>query len=170
MNMEVYGTNECGSSNIRMQQILDENVERVVVLVLGVVCVADLKLSTVADGDGLLRLAALRTEWFNLLDHIHTFDDGTEYNVTVVQPWGLHGGNEELGTVGVWSGVGLLSHNKNQKKSEERTIWLEKLGKNWNQKFEVKKPQKSEGAILTMDKMPGPVCFKLKFSSSNLFP
>lgn len=43
---------------------------------------------------------------FNLPDNIHALNNGAKDNVTVVQPRGLHGGNEELGSIGVGSGVG----------------------------------------------------------------
>jgi hypothetical protein len=66
---------------------------------------SDLELATVADGDvlrGLARLAAIR---LNLLNNIHALNDGAEDNMTVVQPRGLHGGDEELRSIGVGTGV-----------------------------------------------------------------
>lgn len=65
------------------------------------------QLTTVLDGDGLLWFPALAAKGFNLLDNIHTFDYVTEHNVTVVKPGCLHGCNEELGTVCVWTSIGL---------------------------------------------------------------
>jgi len=52
--------------------------------------------ATVSDRNGLLCFSALATEAFNLLNNIHAFNDGTEDDVTVVQPRCFHGCNEEL--------------------------------------------------------------------------
>lgn len=82
-----------------------------------------LKLSTAGNGNGLLRFAALGTKWFNLLDDIHTFDDGTENDMTVIQPWGFHGCNEELRTVCVWSSVCLI--DKSAKKGPNLLSFIE---------------------------------------------
>jgi len=48
----------------------------------------------------------LGAEGFDLLDDVHTLDDLAENDVLAVQPRGLGGAQEELGTVGVGSGVG----------------------------------------------------------------
>lgn len=48
---------------------------------------------------------ATRTQRFNLLDNIVTFDDFTKDNVLTVQPWAWNSGDEKLGTVGVWTSV-----------------------------------------------------------------
>ncbi len=47
-----------------------------------------------------------RTHGLDLLDDVVTFGDFTEDYVLAVQPWAWHGGDEELGAVGVWTGVG----------------------------------------------------------------
>lgn len=65
------------------------------------------QLTAVGDNDLLVRFSALGTITFNLLDHIHTFNDGTEDDMTVVQPGSFHGRNEELWAIRVWSSVGL---------------------------------------------------------------
>lgn len=43
---------------------------------------------------------------FNCGNDIHTLDNFTEHNVTVVQPWGQHGGDEELRSIGILASVG----------------------------------------------------------------
>lgn len=67
---------------------------------------SDLELATVADGDVLRWLARLAAKRLNLLNNIHALNDGSEDNMTVIQPRGLHGGDEELRSVGVGTGVG----------------------------------------------------------------
>lgn len=52
--------------------------------------------ATVSDRNGLLCFSTLATQAFNLLDNFHAFNDGTEDNVTVIQPRCFHGCNEEL--------------------------------------------------------------------------
>jgi len=71
--------------------------------------------------------ARLGSKGFNLLDDIHALNDGAKDDVLAVEPRGLGSAQEELGAVGVGTG-------------------------------------------LAMDKTPGPVCFREKFSSSNLLP
>jgi hypothetical protein len=63
-------------------------------------------LAAVGDDDLLGGLAALGAERFDLLADVHAFDDLTENDVFAVQPRGLGGADEELGAVGVGSGVG----------------------------------------------------------------
>lgn len=66
----------------------------------------NLQLATVRNDDllgGFTGLVAIR---FDFSDNIHALDNGAKDNVTVIQPRGLHGGNKELGSVGVGSGVG----------------------------------------------------------------
>lgn len=58
-------------------------------------------MAAIADHDLLGRFARLRTERLQFLNDIHALDDGPENDVPVVQPGGLHGGDKELGTVGV---------------------------------------------------------------------
>lgn len=67
---------------------------------------SNLQLSTVGYDDLLgsfSRLVAIR---FDFSDNIHALDNSAKDNMTVVQPGGLHGGDEELGTVCVGSSVG----------------------------------------------------------------
>lgn len=66
----------------------------------------NLQLATVGNNDLLGGFSGLVAIRFDFSDHIHALDDGAKDNVTVVQPGGLHGGYEELGSVGVGSGVG----------------------------------------------------------------
>jgi len=42
----------------------------------------------------------------NLLDDLLTFSDLAEDDVLAIQPWTWNGGDEELGSVGVWTSVG----------------------------------------------------------------
>ena len=46
------------------------------------------------------------TKALDLLDYIHTLDHLSEDHVLAIQPLGLGGTQEKLGTVGVGSGVG----------------------------------------------------------------
>ena len=45
-----------------------------------------LQLTAVSNDDLLGGLAALRAEWLDLLDDVHTLDDTTENDVLTVQP------------------------------------------------------------------------------------
>lgn len=65
-----------------------------------------LELAAVGDDDFFASLAALGSVRFDLLDDIHALNDIAEDDVTVVQPAGLNGSDEELGTVCVRSSVG----------------------------------------------------------------
>lgn len=64
------------------------------------------QLAGIGDDHSLVGLAGLAAPGLDLLDHVHALDDGAEHNVTVVQPRCLHGGDEELRSVGVGTGVG----------------------------------------------------------------
>lgn len=66
----------------------------------------NLQLSAVSNNDLLARLARLAAESLDGLDHVHALDDGAEHDVARVQPGGLDGADEELGAVGVGTGVG----------------------------------------------------------------
>lgn len=66
----------------------------------------DLELARVGDGDVLRGLARLASVRLDLLDDVHAFDDGSENDVTVVQPRSFDSRDEELRAVGVGSGVG----------------------------------------------------------------
>src|SRR5699024_7757584 len=58
------------------------------------------------DSDALASLARLRAVALDLLDDFHAIDDGSEDDVLAIQPGSLHGGDEELGSVGVGSSIG----------------------------------------------------------------
>lgn len=62
-------------------------------------------LATVGNGDGLRGLARLAAPSLNLLDDVHALDNGSEHNMTIIQPASLHGCDEELRTVGVWASI-----------------------------------------------------------------
>lgn len=66
----------------------------------------DLQLSAVGDHDLLGGLARLAAEALDRLDDLQTLDNLAEDDVTLVQPGGLHGADEELGAVRVGTGVG----------------------------------------------------------------
>lgn len=55
------------------------------------------------SGSGGTRVGTVRLD---RLDNVETVSNLTEHNVLAVQPWGGNGGDEELGTVGVWTSVG----------------------------------------------------------------
>lgn len=82
------------------------------------------------------------SETFDGLDNFHSFDNSSEDDVLVVEPFGLDGAQEELRSIGVGSSVGLISQKLNKKNKLK----------------------------ITMDRTPGPVCFSLKFSSGNFSP
>lgn len=58
------------------------------------------------NGDGALGLAGAGSLPLNGLDNVKTLGDLTEHDVLSIEPRGDDGGDEELGAVGVWSGVG----------------------------------------------------------------
>ena len=63
-------------------------------------------LTTGRDFDILNRLvSSVGVNTLNIVNNIHTLKDLTEDNVLAVQPGGDNSGNEELGTVGVLTGV-----------------------------------------------------------------
>lgn len=66
----------------------------------------NLQLTTVGDHNLLGGLAGLVSVGFNLADDVHTFDDTAENDVAVIEPGGFHGGDEELGSVGVRASIG----------------------------------------------------------------
>ena len=55
-----------------------------------------LTLSTVGDDNLRAGGAVLAADGLDLLDDVHTVDDGTENNVLSVEPRGLDGAEEEL--------------------------------------------------------------------------
>lgn len=65
-----------------------------------------LELTTVSNGNGSLWSTALRSKRFNLLDDFLTVGNLTKDSVLSVQPGSHNSGDEELGTVGVSSGIG----------------------------------------------------------------
>jgi len=67
---------------------------------------AILKRTRVSNHDLLGGLAGLGTIRFDLFHHIQTLDHLAKDDVLVVQPGGLHGANEELGSVRVGASVG----------------------------------------------------------------
>jgi len=65
----------------------------------------DLDFAAVGDDDFLVRFACGGAKPLYRVDNFHTFDDVAEDHVLIVQPTGLDGANEELGAVGVWTGI-----------------------------------------------------------------
>jgi len=65
-----------------------------------------LKLTTVGNDDLLGSGARLGAEGLDLLDDIHACGDIAEDDVLAIEPVGLDGTEEELGTVGAWTSVG----------------------------------------------------------------
>ena len=66
----------------------------------------NLELATLGDDDLCGGLTAGRTLLLDGLDNVESLGHGTEHNVLAVEPVGLDGAQEELGTVGVGSSVG----------------------------------------------------------------
>lgn len=116
------------------------------------------QLTAVGDGDGLLWFPTLTAKRFNLLDDVHAFDHTAKDNVSVVQPWCFHRGDEELWAVCIWTSISLVDGNGNTEKLKSK---LKEIA--FNMCVCVY-------CTPTMDRTPGPVCFKVKFSSSNLLP
>lgn len=69
-------------------------------------------------------LAGLVAEGFNLPDDVHALDNAAENDVAIVEPGGLHGGDEELGSVGVGTGVGHR-HDTGTGVSQDEVLILE---------------------------------------------
>eukprot|EP00538_Stauroneis_constricta_P007049 CAMPEP_0119545972 /NCGR_PEP_ID=MMETSP1352-20130426/570_1 /TAXON_ID=265584 /ORGANISM="Stauroneis constricta, Strain CCMP1120" /LENGTH=213 /DNA_ID=CAMNT_0007590611 /DNA_START=130 /DNA_END=771 /DNA_ORIENTATION=- len=67
---------------------------------------AQLELSRGLDDDLCASGTASRSDSLDGLDDIHAINDRSEHNVLSIEPCGLGGADEELGSVGVWSGVG----------------------------------------------------------------
>lgn len=67
---------------------------------------ASLQLTGLGDQDAASGGTVWGTQRLDLLDHVEAVGDLTEHNVLAVQPWAWHGGDEELGAVGVWASVG----------------------------------------------------------------
>jgi len=65
-----------------------------------------LELSAVADGDLLAGLSRLAAEALSGLDDVVAINDLSEDDVLSVEPSGLGGADEELGSVGVGTSVG----------------------------------------------------------------
>lgn len=102
------------------------------------------KLTAVGDGDLGLGGTAGRAVGLDLLDNVHAFDDLTEDNVLAVQPRGLLSADEELGAVARGMSE-IASSNRN-----DNAYVL--------------------GPALAMERIPGPVCLREKFSSLNFSP
>ena len=62
--------------------------------------------SGVADGGCLLGLSVSAADLVELIDDFLSIDDFSEYDVLAVEPGAGYEGDEELGSVGVGSGVG----------------------------------------------------------------
>jgi len=69
-----------------------------------------LELTAVGDDDGLGSGARAGANSLDGLNDLHTLGHGTEDAMLAIQPGGLDGAQEELGSVGVGAGVG---HGKN---------------------------------------------------------
>jgi hypothetical protein len=95
----------------------------------------------------------------HLLHDVHALNHFSKDHVLAIEPRSGGRGDEELRTVGC---TNCRECGENAKQKEEK----EKKGGG------KKKTQKNvlPGPELAMERMPGPVCFKLKFSSANLAP
>lgn len=106
----------------------------------------DLQLAAVRNGDGLLSGAVLGADLLDGLDDLKTLDNLAEDDVLAVQPGGLDGADEELGAVG---SCALNQFSNLKTRGSVLSV---------------------PGPALAMERIPGPVCLRLKFSSSNFSP
>jgi hypothetical protein len=100
-------------------------------------------LAGLLNGDRLGGLAGLGSDALDGLDDIEALDDLAEDDVLSVEPRGLDGADEELRAVAGVCQRGLRC---------------------------AAKVTHVPGPALAMERIPGPVCFRLKFSSSNFSP
>ena len=106
--------------------------------------VANLQLAGLLDGDGLGGLAGLGPDLLDSLDDVETLDNLAENDVLAIEPRGLDSADEELRAV--------ATVNVRSKSEKCRSCTY------------------VPGPALAMERIPGPVCFRLKFSSSNFSP
>ena len=64
-----------------------------------------LDFTTVSDNQSAAGGTTLGAHGFDLFDDVFPFDNFAKNDVATVQPGRFHGGDEELGAVGVWSRV-----------------------------------------------------------------
>lgn len=62
--------------------------------------------TAVANDEGLRGLSTLASVALELLDNVHSLNDFSEDDMLSVEPLGHNSGDEELGAVGVGSGIG----------------------------------------------------------------
>ena len=103
-----------------------------------------LALAAVSHHNLLAGLSRLRAKTLDLLDDIHPLHHLAEHHVLPIQPLSLGGADKELGSVGVGPSIG---HGENS----------------WECQHYYRNDRQHNSS-------PGPVCFRLKFSSSNLLP
>jgi hypothetical protein len=65
-----------------------------------------LQLTRLGDNQLGLGSTGLGTKSLDLLNNVETLNNFSEHNVLTIQPWTWDSGDEELGTVGVWTSVG----------------------------------------------------------------
>ncbi len=102
------------------------------------------KLTAVGDDNLGLGGAAGGTVGLDLLDDVKALNNGAEDDVLAVQPRGLLSADEELGAVA----KGMLGMAASTDVGITHVL----------------------GPALAMERTPGPVCFRLKFSSLNFSP
>tara|TARA_R110002003_G_scaffold64_12_gene6066 strand:+ start:22907 stop:23209 length:303 start_codon:yes stop_codon:yes gene_type:complete len=100
-------------------------------------------LAGLLNGDRLGGLAGLGSDALDSLDDVEALDDLAEDDVLAVEPRGLDGADEELRAVAGVCQWGLPCAGE---------------------------VTHVPGPALAMERIPGPVCFRLKFSSSNFSP
>lgn len=123
-----------------------------------------LQLATISDDDLGTGLSTVGTIALHFLDDIQAFHNLSEDDVFAVQPVGkenMRGGKEKKkgqeAALSSMDPADMLMHTA----SAHHEVAAVQM-KNWEPLV--------LGPALAMDRMPGPVCFRLKFSSSNLLP
>lgn len=130
-----------------------------------------LDLTRTSNNDSWASGTRLRTNTFNCLDNIHPLNNRAKNDVLSIQPRGIGSAQKELAAIGIRASVCLEGENNTRTvaRNNFRELNLKKICRivefwkhiMWNG---------SAVHLLTILRIPGPVCFSLKFSSSNREP
>lgn len=116
------------------------------------------ELPAVGNGDLLARLAVFGAAALHGLHHVHPLLDAAEDDVLAVQPAQKCGSHQW----GAATSPGSPQRDAVPPPPHTHHSVLAVQMKNW-EPFVL-------GPALAMDRMPGPVCFRMKFSSANFSP